>query len=117
MTTVVYDTEQWELARERALRRDGYRCTVARLLGGRCSRTLDVHHIVPLSEGGDEFDLDNLMTACHRHHPMVEALRRAILRARGQEWKTCPHPPGTHRYRGAREACERNLNLRSRSRA
>lgn len=111
--TTVYDTEAWELARAAALARDGHRCTVARFLGGACSPILDVHHLVPISEGGAECDLDNLITACKVHHPTVEALRRAILRHRNREWRRCPHPPGAHRYPGAREACERLLNRRA----
>lgn len=109
----LYHTEAWELARAAALARDGHRCTVARLLGGACSPTLDVHHLVPVREGGDEFELDNLITVCHAHHPTVEGLRRAILRRRHTPWKRCPHPPGAHPYAGAREACERLLNRRA----
>jgi len=117
MTTLLYHTEAWELARAAALDRDGHRCTVARFLGGPCSSILDVHHLMPVAEGGAEFDLDNLITVCHRHHPMAEGVRRAVLRASRREWKPCPHPPGTHRYPGAREACERLVNRRARSRA
>lgn len=92
--------------RERVLERDSFRCS-GRFLGGECSAVLDVHHILPRDEGGTD-DEDNLLTLCHRHHPVLEALRRAILKRRG--WRRCPHPPGTHRYPGAREACERRLN-------
>lgn len=112
--TTLYETTAWEIARAEALARDGHRCTVARLLGGTCSDVLDVHHLKPVSETGAECDLDNLITVCHRHHPVVEGLRRAILRWRGQEWKRCPHKPGVHRYAHAREECERQLNRRSR---
>jgi len=105
MTSV--STLTWEDIRARVLTRDGSRCTVGWLLGGACSETLDVHHIVPREEGGTD-DEDNLMTACHRHHPMVEAVRREVLRRRGH--RRCPHGPGAHRYPGAREACERRLN-------
>jgi len=114
MTTLLTDTQAWETARSAALDRDGHRCTVARFLGGRCHDVLDVHYLLPVSEGGDEYDVDNLITACHRHHPMVEALRRGILRRRHDRWMPCPHPPGTHRYPHAREACERLLNRRRR---
>jgi len=117
MTETLYDTLAWEIARAAALDRDGHRCTVARLLGGACSPVLDVHHLTPVTEGGAPCDLDNLITVCHRHHPMLEALRRAILRRTERAWKRCPHPPGAHRYPGAREACERNLNRRSLARA
>ena len=105
--------ERWEDTRTRVLERDRHRCSGA-FLGGGCSAVLDVHHILPRDEGGTDED-DNLLTLCHRHHPMLEALRRAILKRRG--WKQCNHPPGTHRYPGAKAACERQLNRRLLARA
>lgn len=93
----------WENTRARILTRDSG-CS-GRFLGGRCSRVLDVHHILPREEGGTDED-DNLMVLCHVHHPMLEALRRAILK-RSQPRRTCRH---RHLYPGAREACERRLN-------
>ena len=98
--------EKWEDIRARALARDQHRCS-GRFLGGECSAILDVHHILPAAEGGTD-ELDNLLTVCHRHHPTLEALRRAILKRRG--WKQCPHQPGTHIYEGAKRQCERYLN-------
>lgn len=97
----------WDELRALAIERDGSRCTVGWLLGGRCHETLDVDHLIPRNEGGLDV-LENVITVCHRHHPMREAIRREILHRRG--WKHCPHKPGTHRYEGAREACERLLN-------
>lgn len=94
--------------RDRVLERDQRRCS-GRFLGGECSTVLDVHHILPRIEGGTD-DLDNLLTLCHRHHPMLEAIRRAVLSRREPEWKHCPHKPGTHRYAGAKDACEHRLN-------
>lgn len=66
---------------------------------------LDVHHLVPVSDGGDPYCLDNLVTVCHSHHPMLEGLRRWLTRRRG--WKRCHHH---HPYPGGRAACERRLN-------
>jgi len=91
--------------RERILERDQRRCN-GRFLGGRCSPILDVHHIHPREEGGSD-DEDNLMVLCHRHHPMLEAIRRQILKRREPEWKRCPH---RHRSPEARLLCERRLN-------
>lgn len=90
--------------RERILARD--RGCSGRFLGGKCSRIIDVHHIVPREEGGTDAD-DNLMALCHRHHPMLESIRRAILRRRQTQPKRCTHE---HRYPWARAACERRLN-------
>jgi len=97
----------WDDLRALVLARDGSRCTVGWLLGGACADTLDVDHLVPRAEGGEDAP-DNLITVCHRHHPMREAIRREVLRRRGRlEWRRCTHE---HRYPGAREACERRLN-------
>jgi hypothetical protein len=102
--------ERWEDTRTRVLERDQHRCS-GRFLGGECSAVLDVHHIVPRSEGGTD-ELDNLLTLCHKHHPMLEAIRRAIRSRRDEwEWKRCPHRPGTHRY--GKQECERQLNWRT----
>jgi hypothetical protein len=83
MHKTLYSTAEWRRTRARAIERDRGTCTVSRLLGGRCSSgPLHVHHIIPLSEGGDPLDLDNLGTSCSHHHPRWEALRRAIVNAR-----------------------------------
>lgn len=104
--------ETWTETRARVLARE--KICNGRFLGGRCSPVLDVHHILPREEGGTDED-ENLLVLCHRHHPMLEALRREILKRRG--WKRCTHKPGVHRYPGAREACERNLNRHLRTAA
>ena len=103
----VYTSPRWLHARERALARDGERCTVSRLLGGRCGGTLHVHHIVPLAEGGAPYDLDNLGTSCAPHHPTWEALRRQLTTVRSRSWRRCPH---RHTSREARRQCEARLN-------
>jgi 5-methylcytosine-specific restriction endonuclease McrA len=43
--------------------RDGNACTVCR-----STQNLQVHHVKPLSEGGDEFALSNLTTLCRDCH-------------------------------------------------
>lgn len=100
----IYDSQEWRDTAAAAKARDGHRCTVARLLGGRCSSVLHAHHLHPVSEGGAPFDLDNVITACSRHHPTLERMRRFVLRERGIELPPCPH---NHPYREGREACER----------
>jgi hypothetical protein len=108
MADRLYDTPLWADARARALARDGHRCTVARLLGGECSDRLDVHHLVPVREGGDPFDVDNLLSCCSSHHGRLEALRRHVLRERERDVKRCRH---YHPYKSGREACERRLAM------
>lgn len=106
MAADLYSTALWRVARTRALARDGNRCTVSCLLGGRCSLSLHVHHIEPVSDGGDLYGLDNLATVCARHHPTWESLRRALLDERTGRTPRCRH---AHRTPEAREICERNL--------
>jgi hypothetical protein len=102
----VYDSQEWRALCARVRARDGDRCSVQRLLGGECSDLLHVHHLIPVSEGGLPIPADrDVITACSVHHPMVERIRREVLRSRGQ--RRCPHH---HRSREAREQCERRLN-------
>lgn len=104
-----YDHPDWPAFRTHVLARDGNVCTVGRFLGGGCHATLDVHHLIPLSEGGALLDDENAITVCRRHHPQVEAIRRAILHRRGPRIPACRH---VHRYDHARRECyERRLRL------
>lgn len=104
----LYDTLRWRELRARALARDGNRCVVARLLGGKCSGVLHVHHIEPVEERpGLAWDIDNLASVCASHHPRWESFRRALVRERRSGYRRCPHD---HRTRVGREACERRLN-------
>ncbi len=103
----LYNTLRWRIARNRALERDGHRCTVSRLLGGPCAPgPLHAHHIVPVEEGGPLFDVDNLGTTCSAHHSQWESLRRILARRRRAPAPRCPHQ---HRTVEAREICERRL--------
>lgn len=106
MPGTFYDTSAWRHIRDLALARDGDRCTVARLLGGDCHPTLHAHHIVPMSEGGAPLDVDNVLTACASHHPMVEALRRRLM-----EKLVAPRPRCRHRhpYPEGRRQCEERM--------
>ncbi len=105
-TRNLYSTLHWRTVAARARKRDGNRCTVARLLGGDCHGRLHVHHIVPVSEGGPEFDLENLGTVCASHHPFWESLRRVLVRRLTTPMPKCGH---WHASREAREICERRL--------
>jgi len=51
---------------------------------------LEVHHIIPISEGGPEFDLDNLITLCFDCHHLGRHGSKAptpeeIAQKRGEE--------------------------------
>ncbi len=106
MTNVYQDT-RWAQARDAALHRDGERCSLSRLFGGDCHATLDVHHLTPVSDGGAPYDLDNLLTACHTHHPMLEGMRRYVTQKRERKIPPCRH---RHYYaHAARECLERRM--------
>ena len=99
-----YTSPEWLVVREKALARDGNRCTVARLIGGDCSTRLDVHHLQPVSERPDlAYDLDNLVTACSSHHPTLEAVRRILRIIRVIDLPPCGHK---HPYASGRIECE-----------
>ena len=83
------------------------RCALKDIFGpeiGPCKGLIHLHHT-------DPSDPDSrLLPCCNSHHQRLHAALRALLTPSESEWKPCPHPPGTHRYPGAREACERKLN-------
>lgn len=99
MERTAYDRRSWRrLPREQ--------CVVADLFGdavGECGGLIHRHHVDPHDPDSRSIEV------CASHHPRVHAALRA-LRSLETAWKPCPHPPGTHRYQGAREACERRLN-------
>ena len=105
----IYDTLRWRATAAAVRRRDGNRCTAALLLGGQCAHgTFHVHHLVPLEEGGHAYEHANLITLCARHHPMLEAVRRAlVIRARQPDREVrCRH---FHRTADARRQCEARM--------
>ena len=84
-------------------------CAVSLLLGeaaGDCRGSIHRHHTDPEDESSRTVEV------CNAHHQHLHHLLRTLDEAREPDWKKCPHPPGTHRYPGAREACERRLNLK-----
>lgn len=114
----VYDTLRWRATADRARKRDGNRCFVARLLGGECAGgTPHAHHIRPLEEGGAPYDLENVATVCASHHPVWEALRRRLLAALDLPEERPPRCHHFHRTAEARRQCEsRMARQRERSR-
>ena len=54
---------RWVRVRRRVLDRDGWRCQAC----GKAGR-LEVDHILPLVDGGQPYDLDNLQTLCRSCH-------------------------------------------------
>lgn len=100
-----YSSPEWQQLRAQAILRDDRRCSIARLIGGECHPTLHVHHVEAVADGGAPLDLDNVITVCQTHHPMLEALRRRFVASEPR----CTH---NHPYPQGREACERKLRER-----
>lgn len=61
------ELKSWPITRNEALKRDDFTCQDC----GYHSPDgdgLEVHHIIPIYKGGDEFDMNNLITVCHECH-------------------------------------------------
>lgn len=58
-----------EWARLLVIVRDGHRCKVD---GCKATRSLELHHIWPVAEGGKD-DVENLVLLCRKHHNEIEA--------------------------------------------
>lgn len=69
VSTVPGHTRLTPALRAEALRRDGGKCQYMSNKGEKCmsSRFVEVHHSIPLSEGGPNH-LENLITLCWSHH-------------------------------------------------
>lgn len=65
-----YDT-QWRKVRKQKLQEQPL-CEVC-LRAGYVTPATEVHHIVPVSEGGDVYAWDNLMSVCHSCHMKLHA--------------------------------------------
>ena len=63
---------RWNRLRIAIFRRDGFRCRAC----GRTSHKLECDHIVPLANGGGEWDVDNLQTLCAPCHANKTRLER-----------------------------------------
>jgi 5-methylcytosine-specific restriction endonuclease McrA len=80
----IYQSREWAQARAQARRRAQYRCEHVED-GQRCPRIhghgqrLEVHHVIPVFDGGDPFDLANLVVLCHDHHLLLERDYRSTL--------------------------------------
>jgi len=64
-----YASKAWLATRKAILERDDHECQVCGT-----GENLNVHHIMPISEGGPRLDEDNLVTLCGTHHRKWEGL-------------------------------------------
>jgi 5-methylcytosine-specific restriction endonuclease McrA len=71
------DSRTWQRARALAKQRDGGRCV-------RCgaSERLEVHHVVPIEQGGERFMLSNLVTLCRSCHEDEERKAKSAFLGR-----------------------------------
>ena len=71
----------WRDIRRQAMRRDNRRC-VDCLKGGKVVRAEEVHHIIEIADGGNEFDLDNTESLCRKCHLRKTEGNRALRKIR-----------------------------------
>lgn len=86
----------WTRLRPFVLKRDENKCVLCGREGTQFARgatsdrpALEVDHIIPISDGGDQFDPDNCRTLCQPCHKRVTAdwhREKALKRIEGQVW-------------------------------
>ena len=59
-------SRRWEATRRAVFNRDNWRCQTPGC--GRAGWPLEAHHVVSLDDGGDRWELANLITLCRTHH-------------------------------------------------
>jgi len=73
-----YASKEWEQVRQSVLERDDRECQACGMgmeeHRERHGMGLHVHHIHPISAGGDRFNENNLVTLCNAHHHEYEGL-------------------------------------------
>ena len=83
---LIYCTRRWQALRVRVIQRDRGRCCKCEKVGG----SIEVHHIVPIRNGGDPWNLANLQSLCRlchikKHRPPVDPVRQAWNRLIARE--------------------------------
>jgi 5-methylcytosine-specific restriction protein A len=90
-STAVGKTAKWKRLRRNVLRRDGGQCQVH---GPRCAdEAAEVHHVLPIARGGDEYDEDNCVSICRPCHAMLsgqETAARHLARSGRRAPRTHP---------------------------
>ena len=67
------EIKSWRIIRAEAFKRDNYTCQdcgykAPQGVWGQSTTGLEGHHIIPIYAGGDEFDINNVITVCHQCH-------------------------------------------------
>ena len=73
----LYYTRRWKTLRKKVKQRAGNRCQECGKVGA-----LDCDHIIPVDEGGDFWDIDNLQALCRMCH--IEKTRKQATRRRAK---------------------------------
>ena len=107
-------TEQWQIICVEVRRRAGWSCEAC----GRRGR-LDVHHLVKRSQGGSDFDLDQLVALCRACHGQTDARwvkGRLVIRPLGGGRfvfdTVTVSPRSWNRNRGFSERCHTHVRPR-----
>ena len=80
------NTASWQKKRKEIVERDLHMCRLCAIgydSDVRYESSIEVHHIVPMSEDFSmRLDNDNLVSLCYRHHAMAEdaSIPRSVLR-------------------------------------
>lgn len=84
---------RWQRLRQRALRRDGYKCREAARYG-RVEEAAHVHHIWPAEDYPEyAYCLWNLVSLTKSNHDAMHDRRTRKLTALGIRWKNRTPPP------------------------
>ena len=84
---------RWQRLRQRALRRDGYKCREAARYG-RVEEATHVHHIWPAEDYPEyAYCLWNLVSLTKANHDAMHDRRTRKLTALGIRWKNRTPPP------------------------
>ena len=84
---------RWQRLRQRALRRDGYKCREAARYG-RVEEATHVHHIWPAEDYPEyAYCLWNLVSLTKRNHEAMHDRITRKLTAQGIRWKNRTPPP------------------------
>lgn len=79
----------WNDVREQVLERDGYECRFCGMSdeehNEKCGRSLDVHHVIPRADGGED-RTDNLVALCLSCHRTLENLHAQAIAAHYDAW-------------------------------
>lgn len=88
--------ESWEKTANRIRGRDGHQCQMCGVHERVLNRKLDVHHIVPLMDGGCNSD-DLLMALCRECHKTVDRYIRNVTTPALVDWNDEQLPDGRGR--------------------